>query len=163
MPELHGKLDLLPDGTNTLVLEADEPGVYGGECAEFCGLEHAKMGFLVVAQPRAEFDEWLAAQGRSAAPPTSPAAQRGQQVFVETGCGSCHTVDDVTEAERPGPDLTHVASRRTLAADTLPNTAENLRRWIGDPEAVKAGTTMPVPRLTDEQLADLVAYLEGLE
>ena len=163
VPELHGKLDLLPETTNTLVLEADEPGIYGGECAEFCGLQHANMGFLVVAQPRDEFDAWLAAQTEPAAAPTTPAAERGQEVFLGADCASCHTIRDVATADRPGPDLTHVASRRTLASDTLDNTTENLERWLRDPEAIKVGTTMPTPRLSGEQLADLVAYLEGLE
>jgi cytochrome c oxidase subunit II len=163
VPELHGKLDLLPETINTLVLEADEAGIYGGECAEFCGLQHANMGFLVVAQPRDEFDAWLAAQGGPAAAPTSGQAERGEQVFLEADCGSCHTIRGVSEAGEPGPDLTHVASRRTLASDTLDNTTANLERWLRDPEAVKVGTTMPTPDLTAEQLAALVAYLEGLE
>ena len=163
VPELHGKLDLLPETTNTLVLEADEPGIYGGECAEFCGLQHANMGFLVIAQPRDEFDAWLAAQRAPAAAPTSGQAERGEQVFLEADCGSCHTIRGVSEAGEPGPDLTHVASRRTLASDTLDNTTANLERWLRDPEAVKVGTTMPTPDLTAEQLAALVVYLEGLE
>ena len=103
VPELHGKLDLLPETTNTLVLEADEPGIYGGECAEFCGLQHANMGFLVVAQPRDEFDAWLAAQRAPAAAPTSGQAERGEQVFLDADCGSCHTIRGVSEAgDRPG-------------------------------------------------------------
>ena len=162
VPELHGKLDLLPETTNTLVLEADEPGIYGGECAEFCGLQHANMGFLVIAQPREEFDAWLAAQ-REPAAPGGPDAERGRQVFLDADCGTCHTIRDVAAADQPGPDLTHVASRRTLASDTLTNTTENLERWLRDPDAIKVGTTMPTPDLTAEQLGALVAYLEGLE
>ena len=90
-------------------------------------------------------------------------AERGEQVFLDADCGSCHTIRGVSEAGEPGPDLTHVASRRTLASDTLDNTTANLERWLRDPEAVKVGTTMPTPDLTAEQLAALVAYLEGLE
>ncbi|MDQ3470728.1 MAG: cytochrome c oxidase subunit II [Actinomycetota bacterium] len=165
VPALQGKLDMLPDGTNTLVIEADEPGEYMGACAEFCGVQHALMNFLVIAQPPEEFAAWLEEQGAAAAEPASEAAQRGRALFVDEGCAACHTVAGVTsanEATTPGPDLTHVASRRTLAADTIANTSEELARWLRDPDAVKPGTTMPAPELTDDELADLVAYLDGL-
>lgn len=165
VPELHGKLDMLPDGPNTLVLEADEPGEYLGACAEFCGLQHAKMNFLVIAQPRADFDAWLTGQDRPAAEPAGQAARRGRDVFAAEGCAGCHVVDGgptATAGSDPGPDLTHVGSRRTLAADTIANTPELMADWLRDPDEVKEGTTMPAPELTEDEVADLVAYLQGL-
>jgi cytochrome c oxidase subunit 2 len=166
VPELHGKLDMLPDGPNTLVLEADEPGEYLGACAEFCGLQHAGMNFLVIAQPRAEFDAWLAAQREPAEEPAGEAARRGREVFAAEGCAGCHEVvggPTVSGPREAGPDLTHVGSRRTLAADTIANTAEQMTEWLRDPDEVKEGTTMPAPELTDDEISDLVAYLQGLE
>jgi cytochrome c oxidase subunit 2 len=168
VPELSGKLDLLPDGVNTLVIEADEPGTYGGVCAEFCGLQHAKMRFLVVAQPRADFDAWLAAQRQPAAEPTTAEAGRGQIVFQQHGCADCHAVREANDesaarADVAGPDLTHLASRTTLAASTVENTTANLTAFVADPDEVKDGTLMPTADLTDAELADLIAYLEDLE
>ncbi len=166
-PELHGKLDLLPDGTNVLVLEADRAGEYGGECAEFCGLQHTNMGFLVIAQPRAEFDAWLEAQRAPAAAPTDGPAAEGARIFASKGCGQCHVVRGgptaATPPEIPGPDLTHVSSRRTIASDTVANTPGDMTAWLRDPQSIKPGTSMPSPELTDEQVTALVAYLEGLE
>jgi cytochrome c oxidase subunit 2 len=169
-PELGGKLDLLPDGVNTLVIEADEPGTYGGVCAEFCGLQHTKMRFLVVAQPRADFDAWLAAQRQPAAEPTTDAAARGRDVFRQHECARCHTVRESTDGTGAradgGPDLTHVASRATLAAGTVENTTANLTAFLRDPDEVKDGTTMPAAEqaeLSDAELADLVAYVESLQ
>jgi len=165
VPDLQGKIDMLPDGITTLVIEADEPGMYLGACAEFCGVQHAMMNFLVVAQPPEEFAQWLVEQRAPAAPPTDEESRRGAAVFEDAGCAACHTVEGVSDAEgatTPGPDLTHVGSRRTLAADTISNTPEEMARWLRDPDAVKPGTTMPVPELTDAELADLVAYLESL-
>ncbi|MGH9272227.1 MAG: cytochrome c oxidase subunit II [Ilumatobacteraceae bacterium] len=160
-PELHGKLDLLPDGTNTLVIEADQPGSYGGECAEFCGIQHTNMGFLVIAEPPDEFAAWLAGQQQ----PAEQTAGEGAALFRSEGCGQCHVIEGVTgaSAEQPGPDLTHLSSRQTIASDTLENTAANLTEWLRDPSAVKPGTTMPTPELTAEQIEQLVAYLESLE
>jgi cytochrome c oxidase subunit 2 len=166
VPELHGKLDMLPDGPNTLVLEADEPGEYFGACAEFCGLQHAGMNFLVIAQPRAEFDGWLAAQRQPANEPAGEAARRGRELFAAEGCAGCHEVAGGPMASGPreaGPNLTHVGSRRTLAADTVANTPELMTKWLRDPDEVKEGTTMPAPELTDDEISDLVAYLQGLE
>jgi len=162
VPELHGKLDGLPETTNTLTIEADEPGVYGGVCAEFCGIQHANMGFLVIADEPSDYDAWLAGQQRQPAEPATEAARRGEALFAAESCARCHRIGDTTASE-DGPDLTHVASRRTLAADTIENTTEQLTRWLRDPDAVKPGTTMPTPELSDEQIADLVAYVEGLE
>jgi cytochrome c oxidase subunit II len=163
VPGLHGKLDLLPDHTNTLVIEADDPGEYPGECAEFCGLQHANMGVVVIAHSAERFASWVDEQRRPATMPATAIEQRGHDVFEQQQCASCHTIRGVSTATDDGPDLTHLASRRTIAADTLANTTENLSRWLHDPSAVKAGTAMPAPRLTDDQLVALVAYLESLD
>jgi cytochrome c oxidase subunit II len=163
VPGLQGKLDVLPDHTNTLVIEADEPGVYSGECAEFCGLQHANMGMRVIAQPRDEFDAWVAGQQQPAAASASDAARRGQQVFEDQDCARCHTIRGVVTEGQTAPDLTHVASRETLLSDTIENTTANLTAFLRDPDAVKVGTGMPPPELSDSELRDLVAFLEGLE
>jgi cytochrome c oxidase subunit II len=163
VPGLQGKLDVLPDGTNTLVIEADEAGVYDGECAEFCGLQHANMGVLVIAQPRDEFDAWVASQQQPAAAPASEAARRGQQVFEQQDCARCHTIRGVATEGQTAPDLTHVASRRTLLSDTVENTTSNLTAFLRDPDAVKVGTGMPPPELSDSELRDIIAFLDGLE
>jgi cytochrome c oxidase subunit II len=161
VPELGGKIDLLPDNPNSVTLQADEAGVYGGACAEFCGLQHARMRLRVHAQPPEEFERWAAAQAEAAPEPSSAPAERGQEIFLSEGCGECHTVAGVTEG-RKAPDLTHLASRSTLAAGTLPNDSEHLADWISDPESFKQGTEMPGAELDDSDLADLVAYLESL-
>ena len=162
VPDLHGKLDALPDGTNVLVIEADEPGTYGGECAEFCGLQHANMGMLVIAEPRQDFDRWVAAQQAPAATAVTEAAQRGQQLFLDEECGTCHTVRGVVVGDGSAPDLTHVASRSTLLSDTIENTTEGLTAFLRDPDSVKVGTGMPRPSLSEQELTDMVAFVEGL-
>ena len=169
VPELGGKLDLLPDGVNTMVIEADEPGTYGGVCAEFCGLQHAKMRFLVVAQPRGGLRRLAggpATAGRRAGRPKRPSV--GRDVFEQHGCAGCHAVREATDrrgarSDVAGPDLTHVASRATLAAGTVENTTPTSTSFLGDPDAVKDGTSMPTAELSDAELADLVAYVESLE
>lgn len=162
VPALGGKLDALPDYVNTLILQADEPGVYRGQCAEFCGLQHAKMGVLAVATPRPEFEEWLTGQAEEASTPTSPLQQQGQEVFLEAGCPACHTIRGTSAEGDLGPDLTHIASRQTLAAVTIPNTPEHLSNWIADPDSVKEGTEMDPSPLTAEELEALTAYLTSL-
>jgi cytochrome c oxidase subunit 2 len=163
VPDLAGKMDALPDGTNTLVLLADEAGVHDGRCAEFCGLQHARMDLVVVAEPRGEFTAWLEMQASSASEPTTGATRRGADVFAASDCGRCHTISGTEADGTDGPDLTHVASRRALAAGTVPNTTDQLRRWLRDPDAVKEGVDMPAAELSDEDLDALVAYLESLE
>lgn len=163
VPDLAGKVDALPDGTTTLVIEADRPGRYGGRCAEFCGLEHARMQMVVVAEPPDEFASWLEEQERPASPPGGPQAARGEDLFVDNGCGDCHTVRGTTAGTDEAPDLTHFGSRSTLSAVLIPSSTENLAAWIRDPDMVKEETGMPPAELTDEELDSLVAYLEGLE
>jgi cytochrome c oxidase subunit II len=163
VPELHGKLDLVPGHTNRLILQADQPGEYRGQCAEFCGLQHANMALLVVAQAPEEFGAWLAAQAEPAAAPANALAAEGEQIFLQSDCAKCHTVRGTAAEGRGGPDLTHLASRTTLAAATLPNTPEHLARWVRDPQAIKPGSLMPPPELNDADLQAILAYLAGLK
>ena len=158
VPELARKIDLVPGRTNRLLLEADRPGRFRGQCSEFCGLQHAHMAVAVVAQPPAAFRRWLAAQARPAGGVDGP----GARVFAAASCGSCHTIRGTPANGKVGPDLTHVASRRTLAALTLPNTRGFLRAWIRDPARFKPGTRMPAVPLTAAQLGRIVDYLERL-
>lgn len=162
MPALGGKRDMIPGQKNRLWLQADSAGVYRGECAEFCGQQHAKMAFLVVAQDEAQFASWYNAQLASAAPPADTLRQEGLATFLGTSCALCHQVRGTPAAGQVGPDLTHVASRQTLAAGTIPNTRGHLGGWISDPQSIKPGTRMPPTPLSGPQLQALLAYLEGL-
>lgn len=162
VPNLHGKLDLLPGRENTMWLQADRPGVYRGQCAEFCGLQHAKMALLVVAESEDDFRAWSDAY-RAPVPETVDAAlPEGARVFREAQCALCHSVRSVEAFARAGPDLTRLAARRTIASGTLPNTPESLRAWITDPQRIKPGTFMPATRLPPERLEALVEYLGTL-
>lgn len=161
-PNVHGKIDLIPGYGGTTYFQVDEPGIYYGRCAEFCGHQHAHMGFTVVAQPQAEFESWYRAQLLPAPFPADSARQAGQEVFLSRGCVMCHTVRGTPAASRVGPDLTHIGSRRTLAAGTLPNTPEHLASWVLDPQAIKPGVLMPPNRLSPAELAALISYLQGL-
>lgn len=165
VPALGGKLDALPDGTNTLVLEADEPGEFDSECAEFCGLQHANMALVVVAEPQDRFLLWVDAQQRPAAEPGDARAERGREVFLgdEARCAACHTVRGTAADASDGPDLTHVGGRPTIGAGTLSNTSMNLEDWVRNPHTAKDGVGMPASRLSDEELEAVVAYLETLE
>jgi cytochrome c oxidase subunit II len=163
VPQLHGKMDLTPGHTTYLVLEADRPGVYRGVCAEFCGVQHALMGFLVIAQEDEEYEAWLERQAQPAAEPETEQAQLGLQVFFDAGCAACHAIAG-TEAEgRLGPDLTHFGSRRTIGAATLPNTRGHLGGWIVDAQTIKPGNLMPPMRVDSGELLALLEFLEGLE
>lgn len=164
VPELHGKLDLIPGRTNRFVIQADEAGVYRGLCAEFCGVQHANMMFLVIAQPPAEFAQWLAAQQQPAQPPTAPVAQAGAAIFMESTCMNCHAINGTDATGDLGPDLTHFAARRTLGAAILPNNVGNLGGWIANPQHLKPGNLMPpTTDLTGAELQALLAYLQTLE
>lgn len=162
IPELAPKLDMIPGRTNAFVVQADRPGRYRGQCAEFCGIQHAHMAFFVIAQPRAAFDAWLRNEAAPAVEPASADAARGLTVFLDSACAGCHTVRGTSANGTLGPDLTHLASRETLAADTLPNTRGNLERWVADPQSVKPGAAMPPIELSPEELQALLDYLEGL-
>jgi cytochrome c oxidase subunit 2 len=162
VPSLGPKRDLIPGRTNTLRLQADRPGVYRGVCAEFCGAQHAKMAFVVVAEPKARFVQWLTDQRASSNPPAVWLTQRGQQVFLSGSCPLCHSVAGTSAGGGLGPDLSHFASRKTIAAGTRPNTLGNLAGWIVDPQSMKPGTKMPPNRLSPADLHALTTYLESL-
>lgn len=162
VPNLAGKLDMVPGRTNILTLTAEEPGISRGQCAEFCGGAHAFMSFFVVALPAAEFDQWLDRQAEPARPGERVAD--GKAVFEQNGCGGCHTVRGTGANGTIGPDLTHVGGRMSLAAGTLPNDTEAFIRWIARNQHIKPENRMlPYDYLSDRDLADLAAYLDSLE
>jgi cytochrome c oxidase subunit II len=162
VPQLTVKTDLVPGHTNTTWLQASRPGVYRGQCAEYCGLQHAKMAILVVADPPDGFARWLANERRPAAA-ADPAAARGRLVLEQNSCAACHTVRGTSARGTLGPDLTHFGSRHTIGAGTLPNTRGNLGGWIVNSQTAKPGNRMPPQPLTAEDLQALLAYLERLE
>ena len=160
IPQLGGKKDMIPGRRNILRLQADQPGTYGGQCAEYCGGPHALMGLVVVAHAPSEFEAWRARQAQPAPPP----AGRGAQVFDSAGCGACHTIRGTPANGLAGPDLTHIGSRRTLGAGILPNNQGTLAGWISDSQAIKPGNRMPAyPVLRGEELRAVAAYLESLK
>lgn len=163
VPELHGKIDLNPGSPNVFWIQADRDGEYLGQCAEYCGTQHAKMRFRVVAQSAGEFDAWLEQMQQPAAEPPAGDPAEGMQVFLASNCVQCHTVRGTPADGDLGPDLTHLASRPTIGAGVLPNTRGNLQGWVVDPHAVKPGVFMPASDLSSEDLNDLVAYLMTLE
>lgn len=162
VPKLGGKQDALPSRINTLWFKADSPGTYIGECAELCGVEHAKMRIRVVAQSPADFEAWAKAQKTAPATPSGDAA-RGLQVFQSNACIGCHTIQGTAGAGTIGPNLSHIGSRTTLAGASMDNTAENMAKWLRDPQAVKSGTIMPNLHLPEDQISALVAYLATLK
>jgi cytochrome c oxidase subunit 2 len=163
VPTLHGKRDLIPRHVTTMTLQADRPGVYRGQCAEFCGYQHAHMAILVVAEPLEQFAAWLEHQRRPAAEPSDARQQRGQEVFLSAPCVMCHTIRGTLAGGRVAPDLTHIAGRHTLAAGTLPNTPGHLAGWIIDPQHIKPGNRMPAHSLNADDLQALLAYLGSLK
>lgn len=161
VPQLAGKMDMVPGRLQHLQLAADRPGTYRGQCAEFCGEQHANMALHVVALPAAEFDAWLAAQAQPAV--ATPAQQAGRQAFLAQRCDACHAVRGVTGDSRLGPDLTHVGSRLQLAAGTVPNTEAGRRQWIAHAQKLKSGARMPsYERLGDETVAAISGWLGAL-
>lgn len=163
VPELTGKLDLNPNDTNVLTLQADQAGTYRGQCAEFCGLQHALMAFHVVAETPDEFAAWMTRQAQPAAEPSNEIIVRGQEVFLSAACVYCHRVGGTNAEANVGPDLTHFASRQYIAAGTIENNRGNLAGWIVDPQAIKPGNLMPGIDLPPEDLQALLSYLESLE
>jgi cytochrome c oxidase subunit II len=165
VPQLAGKVDLIPGHTDTTWLQADQPGVYRGQCAEYCGLQHARMAFLLVAEPPDAFAAWLEQQRRPADQPTDPLLLTGAQAFARAGCVQCHSIryGDRAVGGLNGPDLTHIGSRRTIAAGTLPNNLGNLLGWITNPQALKPGNLMPTLPLEPETVTALAQYLESLK
>jgi cytochrome c oxidase subunit II len=163
IPQLIGKVDMIPDKTNAVTIRAEQPGIYRGMCGEFCGLQHAHMHVHVYVDNSADFAAWLARQRQNSFPPTDPVSQRGQQVFVDGTCAECHTVRGTVAAGTRGPDLTHIASRRWLGAGIHANNRVNLAGWAVNAQAMKPGNKMPAIPLADADLQALLAYLETLE
>lgn len=159
IPALHPKRDMIPGRWNRVTMQADEPGRYWGQCAEFCGLQHAGMVVYVIADP--DYDRWVEDQSRPAVEPAS-SASRGREVFMESTCIGCHTVRGTPADATIGPDLTHVASRERLFAGEVENDRENLERLITDPQSVKPGVAMPPTSLPSSDLEALLDYLESL-
>lgn len=169
VPRLAGKVDLVPGRVNTMWIQADEPGVYYGQCAEYCGVSHANMRLRVQAMPPDEFEAWVAARQAgqvaeaSAHAPLSDRAAAGRDYFVNSACAACHNVDGTAASGTVGPDLTDIGSRTTIAAGLLENTPENMAAWLRNPQAVKPGALMPNLNLDEETISALVAYLASLK
>ena len=162
VPELNRKIDTIPGHPNTIDLYAPKAGVYRGQCAEFCGLQHANMSFAVYAQPMAAYQAWVAGQAK----PVAQAAtthSAGMQTFMSGQCASCHTIRGTAASGLIGPDLTHLQTRKTIAALTIPNTRSFLDRWIRDPQHFKEGAKMPGLHLTNQQFRELDNFLGSLK
>jgi len=162
IPNLHGKKDLIPGRENETVITAEREGVFRGQCAEFCGFQHAHMALDATVLSRDAFEAWRESQLAPAQAPVDDAQEQGQQVFLTSACVMCHTIRGTTASSRVGPDLTHLAARRSIAAGTLPYSRGNLAGWIADPQGLKPGSQMPNVTLTAQQLQTLLAYLDGL-
>ena len=162
VPELNRKIDVIPGRTNDVTFDARAAGVYRGQCAEFCGLEHAHMALYVVAEPQATFRRWLSNESAPAPPAANARLERGQQVLLGSDCEYCHRIAGTNASGTIGPDLTHVASRLSLAAGTIPNSRGYLAGWILDPQHIKPGNKMPATNLSGPDLQALLDYLESL-
>jgi cytochrome c oxidase subunit II len=162
VPALHGKRDLIPGQITALLLQADTAGVFRGQCAEFCGHQHATMSFRVVAEPRERFEQWVQSQRRAAAEPTTDRQHRGRDVFLQSPCATCHAITGTDAGSHVGPDLTHVGSRLTIAAGTFPNMAAHMRRWIANPSGPRPGVRMPPASVQPDDLAAVTDYLRSL-
>ncbi|HZE70511.1 MAG TPA: cytochrome c oxidase subunit II [Pyrinomonadaceae bacterium] len=161
VPQLAGKTDLIPNRENRMWIEPTNPGIYLGNCAEYCGTQHARMLIRVVVQSPDEFDRWVRDQQQATSPATN--AAEGRKAFLANSCINCHTIRGTSARGKFGPDLTHLMSRETLAAGVVPNTADNLRLWVRDPQKIKVGCLMPNMQMTDQEVDQLVAYLETLK
>ena len=160
VPRLAGKTDLIPNRVNDMWIDPHETGIYLGQCAQYCGVEHAKMLLRVYVDSREQFENWVREQKAEAS--SDDSAEAGRRVFESTGCIDCHTVRGTVANGRFGPDLTHLMSRDTIASGIAPNTTNNLRKWIQDPDSMKEGSLMPAMKLNDEDLDAVVAYLGTL-
>jgi len=163
LPTVARKMDMIPGTDHYLWIEVDEPGVYEGACAEFCGAQHAWMRLRLVVQSRPAYDQWLKDQAQIPAVPTTGDSGGGAQLFQTRTCVNCHAIAGTTADAHVGPDLTHFASRTTLAGGVLTNTPEHVARWLADPAAVKPGNHMPNLQLQQDEIRQLVAYLETLQ
>jgi cytochrome c oxidase subunit II len=162
VPDLHGKRDLIPGHVGSLWIQADRPGTFYGQCAEFCGYQHAHMRLAIIAESPAGFEAWRERQWQPAADPGDEQARRGRDVFLQGPCVMCHTIRGTRAGSRVGPELTHLASRSTIAAGTLPNTPGHLAGWILDPQRIKPGSQMPPNSVSADDLQALLAYLGSL-
>jgi cytochrome c oxidase subunit 2 len=160
VPRLAGKTDLIPNRINRTWIEPTETGLYLGQCAQYCGTQHAKMLLRVYVETREAFDRWIAGQSRPAQ--ADDAVSSGRRIFQTTSCINCHSIAGTVANGRFGPDLTHLMSRDTLGSGVLPNTPENLRLWIRNPDAVKPGSRMPAMNLNEQELEAVTAYLASL-
>ena len=160
VPRLAGKTDVIPNKINTMWIDPHQPGVYLGQCAEFCGTQHALMLIRVIVEPRPAFDQWVAAQQRSV---NANSTAHGRQVFVSNSCVSCHAVRGTSASGTFGPDLTHLMSRQTLGSGAALNTPNNLKIWIRNPSAIKPGSLMPAMNLSENDLNDLVTWMVTLK
>jgi cytochrome c oxidase subunit II len=163
VPSLQGKRDLIPGKDTDLWIQADQPGVYPGQCAEFCGYQHAKMAVTVIAEPRDRFLAWMNEQRQPAHEPVDEVAMKGRDVFLSHSCVMCHTIRGTTAGGSVAPELTHIGSRLGIAAETLPNTRGHLAGWVVDPQTIKPGVKMPPNQLEPDDLQTLLAYLESLK
>lgn len=163
VPQLARKIDEIPGRQNRILLYADRPGSYRGQCAEFCGMQHANMSLYVIAQPMPAFRAWLAGMSSSANTPTTRAAVVGERLFTADQCASCHTIRGTSASYATvGPDLTHLPTRSSLAAATITNTPRELERWIRNPQAIKPGSRMPDLGVSRPAAGEIVAYLDSL-
>jgi cytochrome c oxidase subunit 2 len=162
-PNIQGKRDLLPGYNTDVLMQVDKVGRWRGQCAEYCGMQHAHMAFYMIAESQKDFDNWMTAQAQSSVIPTNAQTVHGQQVFLTHACVLCHTISGTTAGSRVGPDLTHLASRSTIAAGMLPNTVGNLGGWILNAQSLKPGSRMPPNQISGPDLQDLLAYLETLK
>jgi cytochrome c oxidase subunit II len=163
VPNLHGKMDMIPGRTVETWLQADRPGVYRGQCAEYCGHQHAHMALVIIAEPEDQFQAWYQSQLQPAAAPDTESRINGQKVFLSRPCVMCHNIRGTDAGGRVGPDLTHIASRETIAAGTLHNTREHLALWILNSQNVKPGNRMPPIPLSDNDLNSLLDYVQSLK
>lgn len=163
VPSLAGKQDLIPGREIDITIVPKKVGIYRGQCAEFCGVQHAHMALVVQVEPYEDFVKWWEGQLRPASPPATPLAQAGYEYVTRRECSSCHNISGTPASGRLGPDLTHLASRRSLAAGTLPMNKGNLYGWVADPQSIKPGNHMPTVGLEPSELHAVVAYLETLK
>jgi cytochrome c oxidase subunit II len=163
VPNLHGKKDMIPGYPTTTHLRADRPGTYEGQCAEFCGYQHAHMRLIVIAEPPEKFEQWLQQQRASAVEPAASSQERGREVFLGNSCVMCHTIQGTGASATIGPDLTHLGSRQKIGGASFPNNRGHLAGWILNPQQLKPGAQMPTQNLSPEQLQSLLDYLESLK
>ena len=163
VPSLAGKQDLVPGRSNELTIRAEHAGIYRGQCAEFCGMQHAHMALLVIAETQENFDNWATTQQQAAAKPADEETAAGLQTFLTKPCAACHAVRGTAAVGTTGPDLTHVGSRRTIAAGMFETTRGSLAAWIADPQTIKPGNNMPMVPLKPDELRAVSAYLASLK